>query len=271
MRSFFSRAQHKNPDANGSFHTTKTSHLRVLIEKRCLSPLSLDDDEQDHLLNGNERLVMRRNSYHKLPTQLFKLCVLKLDGSVFEVNVGRHATVGELKQAVEEVFTTSPKEGLSKISWSHVWGHFCLSYGGQKLIHDKTSIRNLGIKDGDQLQFVRHMSINCSNSKRRSRNQNLAHEPYPMLLSGNAVQEETEKLSTLGNSENNEDQNDEDSNQEEVPSRPEFKLAHFLKGWLSYSRLWGGSRKGSPSHTSRPSRFRSPLLASGPQIIELQG
>ncbi|KAI7985742.1 DNA topoisomerase 2 [Camellia lanceoleosa] len=33
---------------------------------------------------------------------------------------------------------------------SHVWGHFCLCYEGQKLINDKDYIRNFGIKDGDQ-------------------------------------------------------------------------------------------------------------------------
>ncbi|XP_065868626.1 uncharacterized protein [Euphorbia lathyris] len=271
MRSIFGRGEHRKHDANGSFSSTRSTNLRVLIDKRCLSPLSLDDDGDDSVFNGNARLVLRRNSYHKLPQQLFKLHVLKLDGSIFEVNVSRNATVGELKQAVEEVFTTSPKEGLSKISWFHVWGHFCLSYEGQKLINDKTSIRNFRIKDGDQLQFVRHMSINCSNSKRRSRNENAAHEPYPMLTSGNGVQEERKQQSSLCDSENNEDQNDNNSSQEEVPSRTEFKLAHFLRGWLSYSRLWGSSRKGSPSQNSRPSRFRSPLLGSGPKMIELQG
>ena len=39
------------------------------------------------------------------------------------------------------------------IGWvrSHVWGHFCLCYEGQKLLDDKVSIRRLGIKDGDQV------------------------------------------------------------------------------------------------------------------------
>lgn len=37
---------------------------------------------------------------------------------------------------------------------SHVWGHFCLSYDGQKLIKDKVSLQSFGIKDGDQVCVV---------------------------------------------------------------------------------------------------------------------
>lgn len=33
----------------------------------------------------------------------------------------------------------------------HVWGHFCLCYDGQKLVNDKVHVRDLKIKDGDQV------------------------------------------------------------------------------------------------------------------------
>lgn len=37
-------------------------------------------------------------------------------------------------------------------SWRlHLWGHFCLCYDGQKLVTETDSIRNYGIKDGDQV------------------------------------------------------------------------------------------------------------------------
>lgn len=37
---------------------------------------------------------------------------------------------------------------------THVWGHFCLCYEGQKLLNDKAYIRDLRIKDGDQVGFL---------------------------------------------------------------------------------------------------------------------
>lgn len=33
----------------------------------------------------------------------------------------------------------------------YVWGHFCLSYNGQKLVIDTDCIRDYGVKDGDQV------------------------------------------------------------------------------------------------------------------------
>ncbi|GMQ08964.1 hypothetical protein CsSME_00052485 [Camellia sinensis var. sinensis] len=56
-------------------------------------------------------------SYHRLPQQLLNLSILKLDGSSFEVNVARNATIADLKQAVEEIFSLSQKDCEGKISW----------------------------------------------------------------------------------------------------------------------------------------------------------
>ncbi|XP_031484361.1 U11/U12 small nuclear ribonucleoprotein 25 kDa protein-like isoform X2 [Nymphaea colorata] len=106
-------------------------------------------------IEGSAASVVPRKSfsYCKLPQQrqLLKLTVLKLDGTCFDVQVARTASVGELKQAVEDVFNQSPKEDHRKISWSHVWGHFCLCYEGYKLINDKEFLRDFGIRDGDQV------------------------------------------------------------------------------------------------------------------------
>jgi len=104
--------------------------------------------------------VWKSLAYHRLPQQPLRLSVLKLDGSFFEVVVARTATIAELKEAVEEVFSRFPMDRDINISWSHVWGHFCLCYKGQKLIDDKASVRFFGIKDEDELRFVRHLSIN---------------------------------------------------------------------------------------------------------------
>ncbi|KAA0050134.1 U11/U12 small nuclear ribonucleoprotein 25 kDa protein-like isoform X2 [Cucumis melo var. makuwa] len=93
--------------------------------------------------------------YNRLPPQLLRLSVLKLDGSSFEVQVERTATVAAVRDAVESVFCemSMNKEDFN-ISWPHVWGHFCLCYKHFKLMDDKSRIQHFGIRDGDQLHFV---------------------------------------------------------------------------------------------------------------------
>ncbi|CAK9329633.1 unnamed protein product [Citrullus colocynthis] len=89
--------------------------------------------------------------YKNLPPQLLRLSVLKLDGSSFEVQVARTATVAAVRDAVESVFCgMSTNNEDVKISWPHVWGHFCLCYKHFKLIDDKSRIKHFGIRDGDQ-------------------------------------------------------------------------------------------------------------------------
>ncbi|KAL3633063.1 hypothetical protein CASFOL_026047 [Castilleja foliolosa] len=97
-------------------------------------------------------------TYRKLPEQLLKLSVLKLDGSNFGINVARNATVARVKSAIEDEFNISCKDEMNEL-WSLVWSHFCLCYEGQKLMNDKACIRKYGIKDGDQLEFVQHLRI----------------------------------------------------------------------------------------------------------------
>ncbi|XP_051148163.1 U11/U12 small nuclear ribonucleoprotein 25 kDa protein-like [Andrographis paniculata] len=95
--------------------------------------------------------------YTRLPRQLLRLTVLKLDGSSFSVNVGRNVTVGDLRLSIQEEFKNSLKEGEEHL-WAVVWSHFCLCYKGEKLLDEKAGIRKYSIKDGDQLHFVRHLS-----------------------------------------------------------------------------------------------------------------
>ncbi|KAE7998924.1 hypothetical protein FH972_003417 [Carpinus fangiana] len=66
--------------------------------------------------------------------------------------------------SLPQAASTAPPPLRSQVGWlllwSHVWGHFCLCYKGQKLVDDKASVRLFGIKDEDELRFVRHLSIN---------------------------------------------------------------------------------------------------------------
>ncbi|KAI3716708.1 hypothetical protein L1987_67770 [Smallanthus sonchifolius] len=97
----------------------------------------------------------KRVSLRKFSSQPIRLSVLKLDGSSFDIFVKKKATVGKVKQAIEAAF----KQGDSKISWSHVWGNFCLCFEQMKLLHDRDSIARFGIKNGAQLQFVRYTPL----------------------------------------------------------------------------------------------------------------
>lgn len=108
-------------------------------------------------------------SYDKLAQVPIQLTIIKLDGSSFAINVTKSATIADLKQAVEHVFGHLSTKGLDEISWRHVWGHFCLSYGGRKLLNDSEKIRDYGIKDGDELHFVRHVSVSYNLINKRSR------------------------------------------------------------------------------------------------------
>ncbi|KAK3219334.1 hypothetical protein Dsin_013304 [Dipteronia sinensis] len=243
--------------------------VRVLLERRCVAPLTLNDDDD----GDDDHGLVRTLSYLKLPQSRLRLSVLKLDASLFDVYVSRNATVEELKQAIEEVFTLSPSEGQGMISWTHVWGHFCLCYEGQKLVNDKARIRDFKIKDGDQLQFTRHMSINYLHSKRQSKAQSVAWRQYSMSSSGSDAPHEQKKLANFADKDSLENQDSYKYNQsqdaEETPAS-EFKLAHFLRGWLSYSRLWGVSRKSSEGK-NRPSRFSLHCLGGTSRMIPRSG
>ncbi|CAM6046388.1 unnamed protein product [Sphagnum compactum] len=103
-----------------------------------------------------------------------KLCILKLDGSCFEVTVPRNARVRDLKQAVMKYVDLSQqnKIGDGHISWKHVWGSFCLCYEDAKLIEDSAYLQSLGIKNNEQLRFEHHVSsreVRCHSPAQKRR------------------------------------------------------------------------------------------------------
>ncbi|OIT26198.1 PREDICTED: uncharacterized protein LOC109215627 [Nicotiana attenuata] len=180
------------------------------------------------LLNNG---LVRSFGYRKLPEQLLNLSVLKLDGSSFVIHVARNATVADLKQAVEEAFNFS-REDEGKILWSLVWSHFCLCYGSQKLVNDKALVSCFGIKDGDQLQFAQHATLEYRPAKQKWGSQSNqskecsisnAHEEN---VEGNANSDAQEKSKIIG-----------DLDEDAIPA-PKFKRSHFFKGWLSRSKFW---------------------------------
>ncbi|XP_020590666.1 U11/U12 small nuclear ribonucleoprotein 25 kDa protein-like [Phalaenopsis equestris] len=195
----------------------------------------------------------RSFSYYRLPVHLLNLTVLKLDGSSFDVQVPRTASVRELKMAVEEVFDKSQMDRRTEsISWVHVWGQFCLSYRGIKLTQEKALLKDFGIKDSDLLQFVRHGSISCTPIKQRRRGQERKPEWRRKSWSGEELNFEFEESATDNRSGElipaiNEDTNQStvewvamDGGEDEdfaIKNHWQFKLSRYLKGFLCYSNF----------------------------------
>ncbi|KAM7513280.1 hypothetical protein LguiB_012155 [Lonicera macranthoides] len=193
-------------------------------------------------------------SYNKLPQEPLKLTVLKLDGTSFCIQVAKMATVAELKQAVEDSFSHLPTKGPGMVSWPHVWGNFCLCYDGQKLLMNHDYLRSYRIKDGDQLHFIRHASINYNLVKTRK----------------GKVVPEVERGTISETSEEREQHGEDDyicHDQEKLKHLPndymlgkynikqcEFKMAFLLKGVFSYRRLTTSSEMSFEQKSSRKSK-----------------
>ncbi|GAA0140266.1 hypothetical protein LIER_01647 [Lithospermum erythrorhizon] len=193
-----------------------------------------------------DTLSRKSFSYNKVPQEPLKLTVLKLDGTYFDIEVAKNGTVAELKQAVEVAFSHLPQSGPGKVSWSHVWDHFCLSYNGYKLLNDNDFIGCYEIKDDDQLQFIRHVSINYM-ERTRAKRDGLILDKRNLEQNGgnNQIHESRIKCCEIndkdGHDRGREDENVYDSIKGEehkslVTSR-KHKFAHLFRGWFSYCKL----------------------------------
>ncbi|XP_068649296.1 uncharacterized protein [Aristolochia californica] len=210
---------------------------------------------------SNDCLPRRSFTYRRLTHDiLLKLTILKLDGSSFDVRVLKTASVLELKQAVEEVFSRYPNED-DKISWSLVWGHFCLCYKSNKLVNDKVLLRTFGVQDGDELYFVKHLSINYSPVvKKQQRDQNAAFREHPLSLTGPNVRGTNSKVKKKKEVAGDQDEksyfalNDQET---DIIGHKEFKLAHFLRHWLAHAKFWSAGRKRCRMGWVRVARLRN--------------
>ncbi|XP_050219065.1 uncharacterized protein LOC126669606 [Mercurialis annua] len=209
-------------------------------------------------------------SYCMLPEEPLKLSILKLDGSTFDIDVKKTATVADLKEAVEIVFSHMPQKGPDKISWPHVWSHFCLMFEGQKLVTETDSIRYYGIRDGDQLQFVRHISTSYNLRKKRSSKHIAASEHHRISLSSRYIYEERDH--------DNKDDDDhcdmetgvsnENNDIDDIFKHKDSRWAGFVQRLFPYSRLPTSERN---SKGSSPSRSTCSLLGNFKKVIQFCG
>ncbi|KAJ0984378.1 hypothetical protein J5N97_002734 [Dioscorea zingiberensis] len=248
-------------------------------------PSPVSSDEEKDVGVGIPNSGRRSFSYHLLPERRLRLTVLKLNDTTFDVRIARTASIGELKMAVEEVFDRPAEEGGVDISWSHVWGHFCLCYGDNKLIDDKALLRNFGIKDGDQLRFIRHLSSNINVVKKRPRPKKHAKVSGQHMLLLTVPEREGDHLKDQweDNSgperegDNLKDQladdrgpgqyEDENSNSdgEEINliGHSEFRFTDWLRRWLSCTGLHQSYRK-------TRSIYSTPFLTYGDNLGRIE-
>ncbi|KAK1394615.1 U11/U12 small nuclear ribonucleoprotein 25 kDa [Heracleum sosnowskyi] len=200
----------------------------------------------------------RSFSYNKLPQKPLKLTVLKLDNSSFEIEVPKTATVAELRNSVENAFSHLPKQGPGKVSWSHVWGHFCLCFDGQKLLDDNDYIGDYEIRDGDQLLFARHLSINY-NLKRNISTEQIGDIEQPSI-SNTWEPEDVTNDGIYESCDGETPRKDGEEDKFSVITACEYKLATILRGWFSYRSV---SSSPEPNFKQKSfSRSSSGLLGS---------
>ncbi|KAK4729843.1 hypothetical protein R3W88_022831 [Solanum pinnatisectum] len=178
--------------------------------------------------NGSFICVAAPFLYDKLPEEPLKLYILKLDGSSFDIEVPRNGNVEDLKRAVVEAFSHC------KISWLHVWGHFCLSYGGQRLLSDDDLIGTYGIKDGDELSFVRHVSVGYNPKMTQSKGEDHQFDPK---VSNDFDEEELKGEKEYNDHQDDEDNNSEDENNGCGVGNCQYRLFHLFRGLFTYQKL----------------------------------
>ncbi|KAL4592330.1 hypothetical protein LXL04_005321 [Taraxacum kok-saghyz] len=141
-------------------HTRNDLNRKTHFEINRQSPFSISTSSSSFpQYLPAKRSSWRSLSFGKFSAKPIRLSILKLDGSSFEIVVFKRATVAKVKKAIEAAFSYLPTQGDDEFSWSYVWGNFCLCFENMKLIRDRDSISRFGIKNGDQLQFVRHTPV----------------------------------------------------------------------------------------------------------------
>ncbi|KAM7490085.1 hypothetical protein LguiA_033006 [Lonicera macranthoides] len=214
-----------------------------------------------------DNLSRKSFSYRKLHQEPLKLTIVKLDASSFGIEVAKSAMVAELKEAVEAAFSHMP----NKISWSHVWGNFCLTYKGHKLLTDSDYIGIYGIKDGDQLRFIRHASINYNSKK--SRREKEDPDEQPMI--SNAYQEREQNgednVDNGDGQENSKHQSDHNNDEDDDYLFIHFDLesSHFFTGCCSYRDL-RSPRFDEKSITNSPKISNNNCMGNFRKILRLR-
>ncbi|KAL5213240.1 hypothetical protein ABZP36_024087 [Zizania latifolia] len=178
-------------------------------------------------------------SYRRLPEPRLRLTVRKLDASYFDVQIARSAAVWELKAAIEDVFIELYDDTEKAISWQHVWSHFCLCFKDEKLTDDKTTLRAFGIRDGDELHFAQHLSLEYRPCKSISK---AASHRRSRTSLDNLIEDDDEKFTDTRHSTSVLEEGLYVYQYNGECMEEGRKKGSFFRGWFSYSRLRGNRR-----------------------------
>ncbi|KAJ6745427.1 U11/U12 SMALL NUCLEAR RIBONUCLEOPROTEIN 25 KDA PROTEIN [Salix koriyanagi] len=194
-------------------------------------------------------------SYNKLPEEPLRLSVLKLDASSFEIEV--------------------MKKGRERSHGRMCGGIFACVMVIRKLLMETDYIKNYGIRDGDQLQFIRHVSGNYSLKKKHSLKKIAGSESPKMCSSlSPSNRSEEEKEQDYKEDEGSDDlengscQHFHDKN-DGIVIQDEARWNCFFRQWYMYSRLSTTDRK--IGWKTSPSRSACGFLGSIRRILQLYG
>uniref|UniRef100_A0A2K6CP30 Small nuclear ribonucleoprotein U11/U12 subunit 25 n=1 Tax=Macaca nemestrina TaxID=9545 RepID=A0A2K6CP30_MACNE len=93
--------------------------------------------------------------------QAMTVRVCKMDGEVmrYVVQAFTSATVLDLKKAIQRYVQLKQERegGIQHISWSYVWRTYHLTSAGEKLTEDKKKLRDYGIRNRDEVSFIKKL------------------------------------------------------------------------------------------------------------------
>ncbi|XP_010873192.1 U11/U12 small nuclear ribonucleoprotein 25 kDa protein [Esox lucius] len=91
--------------------------------------------------------------------QAMTVRVCKADGEVMPIVVVQNATVLDLKKAIQRFMELKQQRegGVKHVSWRYVWRTFHLVFQGQKLDDDKIKLKDYGIRNRDEVTFMKRL------------------------------------------------------------------------------------------------------------------
>nr|ACO51660.1 U11/U12 small nuclear ribonucleoprotein 25 kDa protein [Aquarana catesbeiana] len=91
--------------------------------------------------------------------QAMTVNVCKADKDIMPIVVVQNATVLDLKRAIQRYIQLKHQRegGIQHVSWKYVWRTYYLAFAGEKLDRDEKSLREYGIKNRDEVCFVKRL------------------------------------------------------------------------------------------------------------------
>ncbi|KAM9033563.1 U11/U12 small nuclear ribonucleoprotein 25 kDa protein-like isoform 1-T3 [Sarcophilus harrisii] len=91
--------------------------------------------------------------------QAMTVRVCKVDGEVMPVVVVQDATTLDLKKAIQRYVQLKQERegGIQHISWPYIWRTYHLTFAGEKLTEDAKKLREYGIRNRDEVSFIKKL------------------------------------------------------------------------------------------------------------------